>query len=91
MATLTIPVDRISERARRRVDVHAVSVRVARLLATFVLGVFYLIGWSVHKLWLGLVWIAGRVRLGLTMLWVAAVEGWRDAGRSTSAKGGRSR
>jgi hypothetical protein len=80
MATLTIPVERISEKARRKVDVRGGLRRAVRLLATILLGIPYVLGWSARTLW-----------LGLTMLWVATAEGWRDAGRARPAKGGRPR
>jgi hypothetical protein len=76
--TLTIPVERISERARRHVDLRGGLRVVVRLLASVLLGMPYVLGWSVRALW-----------LGLTMLYVAAAEGWRDAGRSRAAKGAR--
>lgn len=77
MATLTIPVDRISERARQA-SLRKGMLAAARLLAAFLVGIPYALGWTVSKLW-----------LGLTIAWVAAGEGWRDAARSRSARGGR--
>ncbi|WP_146607307.1 hypothetical protein [Spongiactinospora gelatinilytica] len=74
---LTIPVERISQEARRR-DVRAGLRRLARLLVTLLVGIPYVLGWTVSKVW-----------LGLTIAWVAAGEGWRDAARSRPVKGGR--
>jgi hypothetical protein len=79
VATLTIPVDRISGRARR-VDARKGLFVVGRLLAAVLVGVPYMLGWTVSMLW-----------LGLTIAWVAAGEGWSDARRSRLVKGGRSR
>lgn len=77
MATLTIPVERISERARR-VDARKGLATVARLLGEVLVGIPYVLGWSVSKVW-----------LGLTIAWVAVGEGWRDAARTRPARGGR--
>jgi hypothetical protein len=76
---LTIPVERISERARR-VDVRKGLLAVARLLAAVLVGIPYVLGWTISKVW-----------LGLTIAWVAFGEGWRDAGQARAAKGGRTR
>lgn len=76
---LTVPLDRISSEAHR-LDVRKGVLALVRLMATIVVGIPYVLGWSLRKLW-----------LGLTMLWVAAAEGWREAGRSRAPKGGRVR
>ncbi|WP_433520129.1 hypothetical protein ACQP2T_63355 (plasmid) [Nonomuraea sp. CA-143628] len=75
---LTVPLERISERSRR-VDVRKGLLALLRLLATLLVGFPYVLGWLVGKLW-----------LGLTVAWVAAGEGWRDA-RARPSSGGRSR
>ncbi|HUR74440.1 MAG TPA: hypothetical protein VMZ00_09190 [Sporichthya sp.] len=66
---LTVPLDRISSEARR-LDVRKGVLAVVRLLATILVGVPYVAAWLLGKLW-----------LGLSMLWAAAVAGWQDAGR----------
>ncbi|MFI7643731.1 hypothetical protein [Nonomuraea sp. NPDC049400] len=73
MTVPSIPLDRISGRARQ-VDARKALAWIVRLVGTVLVGVPYLIGWTLSKVW-----------LGMTMLWVAAGEGWRDARR---AKGG---
>jgi hypothetical protein len=66
---LTMPLERITQEARR-VDVRKGLLAVLRVLGTLVLAVPYGIAWGLRTL-----------VLGVTMLWVAAVAGWRDAGR----------
>jgi hypothetical protein len=51
-----VPVDRISIEARR--------VQLGRVLLTLLAGVFYLLGWSVAKLFGALVWCAVAVKVG---------------------------
>lgn len=72
---LTVPVERISSEARQ-VDVGKGLLALVRLLATILVGIPYVAAWSLSKLW-----------LGVTMLWAAAVTGWRDA-RRPRAEGG---
>jgi len=72
---LTVPLERISREARR-VDVRKGFLALARLLATLVVGIPYVAAWLLSKAW-----------LGLSMLWAAAVAGWRDAAGS-GAEGG---
>jgi hypothetical protein len=60
-----VPVDRIQERAK--------PVDLGRLLMVLVVGFFYLLGFVVRKVVLGL-----GVLLGWTV--AAVVEGWQDAG-----------
>lgn len=66
---MTVPLDRISGEARK-LDVRKAALAVVRLLATFLVGIPYAAAWLLGKLW-----------LGVTMLWAAAVTGWRDARR----------
>jgi hypothetical protein len=73
---LTIPVEEISAEARQ-VDVRKALFAAARLLWTLVLAVPYALGWTLRKVWLGLV-----------MLRTALVIGWREAGRTSTAKDG---
>ncbi|MGR6922566.1 hypothetical protein ACU635_50645 [[Actinomadura] parvosata] len=72
---LSVPLERITREARR-VDVRKGVLALLRLLGTLVLGVPYVIAWCLRTL-----------VLCATMLWVAAVAGWRDAGRPR-AEGG---
>lgn len=72
---LTVPLDRISGEARK-LDVRKGVLAVVRLLATVLVGLPYVAAWSLSKAW-----------LGVTMLWAAAVTGWRDA-RRPRAEGG---
>lgn len=72
---LTVPLERISREARR-VDVRPGLLALARLLATLVVGVPYVAAWLLGKAW-----------LGLSMLWAAAVAGWRDAARPRTEGG----
>ncbi|MEU4578941.1 hypothetical protein [Nonomuraea sp. NPDC023979] len=72
---LTVPLERIEGKARQ-LDVRKGLLAVARLLATVLVGIPYVAAWSLSKLW-----------LGVTMLWAAAVTGWRDA-RRPRAEGG---
>ncbi|MEO3875543.1 hypothetical protein ABGB18_42750 [Nonomuraea sp. B12E4] len=74
---LTVPLERISERSRR-VDVRKGMLALVRLLATLLVGIPYVLGWTLGKAW-----------LGLTIAWVAVGEGWSDARRSRPSKGGR--
>ena len=64
---LTVPLERIEGEARK-VDVRKALLALMRLLATILVSIPYAAGWSLSKLW-----------LGVTMLWAAAVTGWRDA------------
>ncbi|HEY9375025.1 hypothetical protein [Streptomyces sp.] len=73
---LTVPLDRISSEAHKA-DVRKGVLAVLRLLATILIGIPYVLGWSASKVW-----------LGLTIAWVAVGEGWRDARMSA---GGRRR
>jgi hypothetical protein len=66
---LTVPLERITQEARRA-DVRKGLLALVRLLGTLVLGVPYVIAWCLRT-----------VVLGVTLLWVAAVAGWRDASR----------
>lgn len=77
MTTLTIPTERISERARR-VDPRGAMRAVARVLVAVLVGIPYVLGWAVARVW-----------LGLTLAWVAFGEGWRDGARAVN--GGRTR
>lgn len=77
---LTVPVERISDEARQ-VDVRKGLLALVRLLATILVGIPYVLGWSLGKLCLGAAWSLNTVWHGLTMLWAAAVTGWRDARR----------
>lgn len=72
---LTVPLDRITGEARK-LDVRKGVLAVVRLLTTILVGIPYVAAWSLSKLW-----------LGVTMLWAAAVTGWRDA-RGPRAEGG---
>lgn len=72
---LTVPMERIAGEARR-VDVAKAAPAVGRLLATILVAVPYVTAWSLSKAW-----------IGVTMLWAAAVTGWRDA-RRPRAEGG---
>jgi hypothetical protein len=72
---LTVPLDRITGEARR-VDARKAALAVVRLLATVLVGIPYVVAWSLSKAW-----------LGLTMLWAAAVTGWRDARRPRAEAG----
>lgn len=83
---LTVPLERISSEARR-VDVRPGLLALARLLATLVVGVPYVAAWLVSKAWRAGAWVLGVAWLGLSMLWAAAVAGWRDAARP-GAEGG---
>ncbi|MEV0994647.1 hypothetical protein [Nonomuraea sp. NPDC050202] len=74
---LTVPLERITDEARRR-EFGKGLLALVRLLGTLVLGIPYVIAWCLRT-----------VVLGVTMLWVAAMAGWRDAGRPR-AKGGAS-
>jgi hypothetical protein len=73
---LTVPLDRIAGEARK-VDVRKGLLALARLVGTLVLAVPYGIAWTLRTL-----------MLGVTMLWVAAATGWRDAGRPREKGGG---
>ena len=73
---LSVPLDRISGEARK-LDARRGVLAVVRLLATILVGIPYVLGWSASKVW-----------LGLTIAWVAVGEGWRDARTSV---GGRRR
>lgn len=73
MTVPSIPLERISGRARQA-DVRKALLWIVRLAGTVLIAIPYLIGWTLSMVW-----------LGVTMLWVAAGEGWRDARR---AKGG---
>ncbi|MDX3101741.1 hypothetical protein [Nonomuraea angiospora] len=66
---LTVPLERITSEARR-IDFRKGLLALVRLVGTLVLAIPYGIAWGLRV-----------VVLGLTMLWVAAVAGWRDAGR----------
>jgi len=50
-----------------RVVAGAKAVRWGRLLLSLILGLFYALGW-----------LAGRVLLGIAVLWVAVKLGWSD-------------
>ncbi len=74
---LTVPIEEIHAEAQaRRVDVRQMLVRAVRAVWTFVLAVPYLLGWVTRK-----------VTLGVTMLGMAVVLGWREAGRSRAKDG----
>lgn len=64
---LTVPLERITREARR-IDVRGGLLALVRLLGTLVLGIPY-----------GVAWCLRILVLGVTMLWVAAATGWRDA------------
>jgi hypothetical protein len=66
---LTVQLERIEGEARK-VDVRKGLLALARLVGTLVLAVPY-----------GVAWCLRMLVLGVTMLWVAAATGWRDAGR----------
>ena len=51
-----VPLERISAEARQ--------VQVGRLLLTLLAGLFYLIGWLVAKLLVGVVWCCIAVKVG---------------------------
>lgn len=51
-----VPVDRITAEARQ--------VRLGRLLLTAIAGLFWLVGWTVGKAALAVVWCAVAVRVG---------------------------
>lgn len=51
-----VPLERISAEARQ--------VQVGRLLLTLLAGLFYLIGWLVAKLLIGVVWCCVAVKVG---------------------------
>ncbi|MGP4092943.1 hypothetical protein [Nonomuraea sp. KM90] len=72
---LTVPLERITQEARR-VDVRKGLLALLRVLGTLALAIPY-----------GVAWCLRTLVLGATMLWVAAVAGWRDAGRPR-AEGG---
>lgn len=72
---LTVPLEQIAGEARK-VDVRQGLLALARLVGTLVLAIPYGIAWGLRT-----------VVLGVTMLWVAAVAGWRDAAKPR-AKGG---
>ncbi|MEV0616184.1 hypothetical protein AB0I81_22915 [Nonomuraea sp. NPDC050404] len=72
---LTVPLERITQEARR-VDVRKGLLALVRLLGNLVLGVPYVVAWCLRTL-----------VLGVTLLWIAAANGWRDAGEPR-AKGG---
>lgn len=56
LVDVAVPVDEISERARK--------VSFGRSLLTFVASVLYAFGWLVSKAWLALVWCAIAVHVG---------------------------
>lgn len=73
MTTLDwVPVDDITRQAR---DIHP-----ARTLLTWLAAVLFAFGWLLHKTFLVL-WLAGA------WSYVAAREGWREAGRSRVSRG----
>jgi hypothetical protein len=55
-----VPVDRITAEAK--------DIRFWHTIATVVAGFFWLIGWLVSKVWLGIAWCAVAVKVG-----------WQDA------------
>lgn len=55
-----VPVDAIADEAQR--------VRWGRLLLTLLVGVFWLVGWT-----------AGKVFVGLAYCWAAVTVGWKEA------------
>jgi hypothetical protein len=71
---LTVPLDRIAGEARK-VDFRKGLLALLRVVGTVVLAIPYSIAWALRM-----------IVLGVTMLWVAAVHGWRAAGRP-GAKG----
>lgn len=71
-----VPVERISAKARQ-FDVGGLFLALLRLVGTVLVGIPYVLGWTVSKVW-----------LGAALLGTALAEGWRDARRP--AGGGRS-
>ncbi|WP_405149451.1 hypothetical protein OG589_14575 [Sphaerisporangium sp. NBC_01403] len=79
---LTIPVEQIQGEARaRKVDVRKALLTVGRALLTVLLGVPYVLGWALRKVWMVLVTV-------VTILGTAAAVGWRDAARPRAKSGG---
>lgn len=72
---MTVPLERIEGEARQ-LDVRKGLLAAVRLLATILVGIPYVAAWLLSKLW-----------LGITMLWAAAVTGWRDARRPRTEGG----
>ena len=56
LVDVSVPVDEITERARKVSFGHAVL--------TFLASLFYAVGWLVAKVWLALVWCAIAVQVG---------------------------
>ena len=84
---LTVPLEQIESRARQ-LDVRKGMLGLVRLLATIAIGIPYVLSWSLAKTLLGAVWVLSKIWLGVTMLWAAAVMGWRDARRPRAEDGG---
>ena len=51
-----VPVDRIEAEAR--------EIEFGRTVLTLFAGVFFVVGWSVGKLWRGVAWAAAAVKVG---------------------------
>lgn len=67
---LTVPIEAIAREARR-VDLRKGGLALLRVVGTLLLAIPY-----------GIAWTLRMIVLGVTMLRVAAVAGWRDAGRA---------
>jgi hypothetical protein len=76
MAVPAVPVKRIAIDARK-IDVRKGFLVLVRLVGTLFLAIPYGLAWGLRVVW-----------LGLTMLWVAAATGWRDAGRPERSEDG---
>jgi hypothetical protein len=76
---LTMPLERITSEARR-IDLRKGALALLRLVGTLILSIPYGIAWGLRI-----------VVLGLTMLWAAAVTGWRDAGHRRREGGSETR
>lgn len=56
LVDVSVPVDEITERARK--------VSFGRALLTFLASLLYAVGWVVAKVWFGIVWCAIAVQVG---------------------------